>query len=86
MAVQASDGSVHVWSVLSGTLLQKLVRKDAKENIALVATKDCLFTINTDRNISCYDNRAPIKLANCPITVRGPFQNHYDRSAYVCYF
>lgn len=62
----APDGSVCVWSVLSGQLLQRLERKDARETIGVVSTRNAMYTINADRNISCYDDKVTIKIGNIP--------------------
>ena len=65
----ASNGDIFVWNVLSGIVLQKLVKKEPKEVTGLFNTKSFIYSIGWDARLIRFNDDKEVDIARAPITM-----------------
>jgi WD40 repeat protein len=82
-----SDGELLVWNILSGTILQKLVRPKSREITGIFSCMvDKIFATGWGGKLACFYAGEPVDLSRCPVDVDtidwGPPQ-HGDSDVHV---
>jgi len=65
----ASNGEIFVWNTLSGVVLQRLVKQDAREVIGVLSTKDRIYSAGWDGKLVSFLHQHDVDIAKAPIMI-----------------
>ncbi len=66
----SSSGEIFVWNTLSGVVLMKLLKVEAREVVGVLTTKDRIYSAGWDGRIVSFVHHEEINIAEAPIDVR----------------
>lgn len=72
----ASDGSVYVWNIHSGQILQELVKQNPKEVTGVTYAQDSIYTVGWDGQLCSYWDGQEVKVSTG--TLRVPVASFAD--------
>lgn len=65
----ASNGEIFVWNTLSGVVLQRLVKQDAREVVGVLSTKDRIYSAGWDGKLVSFLHQHDVDIAKAPIMI-----------------
>ena len=65
----SSNGEIFVWNTLSGIVLQKLVKDDAREVVGILGGKDRIFSAGWDGKLVSFKIEEDVDISKCPVYI-----------------